>query len=162
MSAVSEPARTIDLADASTRVSERSGHTHRVTRLDGSTTIAIIGAQAPGAGQRPPHVEVVVDGWRFELEVEDERRAVLRERARRDRDDHETGGPSEIRAIIPGRVVAVGVTTGDDVAVGDRLFVLEAMKMQNELRASRAGRVTRVAVGEGQTVEAGDLLLVLE
>jgi len=112
-------------------------------------------------GHRP--VEVVVDGWRFELLVEDDARAVLRERASRDRTAAgSAGGPLEIRAIIPGRIVAVAVAPGDTVRAGQTLLAVEAMKMQNELRAPRAGRVTRVPVGAGSTVELGDVLVVLE
>ena len=107
-------------------------------------------------------VEVVVDGWRFELDVESEARARLRERATSARSDAAKGGPSELRAIIPGRVISVDVAEGDSVESGGRLLILEAMKMQNELRASRAGTVARVAVGPGQTVEVGDVLVVLE
>lgn len=107
-------------------------------------------------------LEVVVDGWRFELDVESEARARLRERATSERDEAARGGPSELRAIIPGRVVSVDVAEGDVVETGRRLLVLEAMKMQNELKAPRAGTVLRVAVGPGATVELGDVLLVLE
>jgi biotin carboxyl carrier protein len=107
-------------------------------------------------------LEVVVDGWRFELDVDSEARARLRERATSARADAARGGPSELRAIIPGRVVSVEVAEGDAVEAGGRLLVLEAMKMQNELKAPRAGTVARVAVGAGQTVELGDLLLVIE
>ncbi len=107
-------------------------------------------------------VEVVVDGWRFEIDLEGEDRARLRERATRARDDRARGGPLELRAIIPGRVVAVDVADGDVVEAGQRVLVVEAMKMQNELRAPRAGTIGRVAVGAGQTVELGDLLLVVE
>jgi biotin carboxyl carrier protein len=107
-------------------------------------------------------VEVVVDGWRFELEVENAARAELRERATRRRAAVAGEGPLEVRAIIPGRVVSVAVATGDAVTAGQPLLVLEAMKMQNELRASRDGTVARVATAPGTTVEVGDLLLVLE
>jgi biotin carboxyl carrier protein len=106
-------------------------------------------------------VEVVVDGWRFELEVEDAVRASLRRRATRAVDAEASSGPLDIRAIIPGRVAAVRVTAGEVVEPGRTLLVVEAMKMQNELRAPRAGTVQRVAVGEGQTIERGDLLVVL-
>lgn len=105
--------------------------------------------------------EVVVDGWRFELELEPERRAILRERARRGREAAGHGGPLEIRSIIPGRIVAVLVSVGDLVQAGQQLLVLEAMKMQNEIRAPREGRVERVLVGVGQAVELGDLLAVI-
>jgi len=119
---------------------------------------------APGRpdpdGRRP--VEVVVDGWRFELLVEDDARAALRDRASRDRTTAgAAGGPLEIRAIIPGRIVAVAVAPGDTVEAGQTLLAVEAMKMQNELRAPRAGTVTRVAAGVGATVELGDVLVVL-
>jgi biotin carboxyl carrier protein len=111
-------------------------------------------------GRRP--VEVVIDGWRFELLVEAEARAALRDRAVRDRGAvGSLGGPLEIRAIIPGRVASVAVAPGDTVEAGQTLLAVEAMKMQNELRAPRAGTVTRVPVGAGSTVELGDVLVVL-
>jgi biotin carboxyl carrier protein len=72
------------------------------------------------------------------------------------------GGPREIRALIPGRVVEVRVREGDEVAAGVIVLVIEAMKMQNEIRAESAARVTRVDCVAGQTVEAGALLLRLE
>ena len=106
-------------------------------------------------------IEVVVDGWRFELEVEDSGRASLRRRATRENDAAAASGPSEIRAIIPGRIAAVHVVAGDVVEAGQSLLVVEAMKMQNELRTSRPGTVERVAVGEGETIDNGDLLVVL-
>lgn len=107
-------------------------------------------------------LEVVIDGWRYELDVDSDARARLRERATIAKAGAARGGPSELRAIIPGRVVSVDVAEGDAVEPGGRLLVLEAMKMQNELKAPRAGTVVRVAVGPGQNVELGDLLVVLE
>ncbi|MDA8236624.1 MAG: biotin/lipoyl-binding protein [Chloroflexi bacterium] len=105
--------------------------------------------------------EVVVDGWRVEVEVEPERRALLRERARRGAGAIGAGGPVEVRAIIPGRVVAVAVEPGDAVEAGQQVLVVEAMKMQNELRAPREGTVERVGVAVGATIEVGDLLVVI-
>ncbi len=105
--------------------------------------------------------EVVVDGWRIELEVESAARAALRERARRGEAGVGHGGPTEVRAIIPGRIVSVSVEPGDAVVAGQQLLVVEAMKMQNELRSPRDGVVARVAVAPGQTIEIGDVLLVV-
>jgi biotin carboxyl carrier protein len=125
-----------------------------------NVVVGHVGALDPD-GRRP--VEVVVDGWRFDLLVEDEARASLRERASRDpAAAGGAGGPLEIRAIIPGRIASVAVVPGDAVQAGQTLLAVEAMKMQNELRAPRAGTVTRVAVGSGSTVELGDVLVVLE
>jgi biotin carboxyl carrier protein len=105
--------------------------------------------------------EIVVDGWRIEVEVEPAARAALRERARRGREETGHSGPSEVRAIIPGAVISVSVAPGDDVTAGQQLLVVEAMKMQNELRAPRDGTIERVAVAAGETIEVGDLLLVI-
>jgi biotin carboxyl carrier protein len=94
--------------------------------------------------------------------LESDRRATLRERATRDRGGaSRSSGPIEVRAIIPGRIVAVSVVPGDPIAAGQQVLVLEAMKMQNELRAPRAGSVERVAVAVGENVEVGDLLMVI-
>ena len=106
-------------------------------------------------------VEVVVAGWRFEFEVEDADLLDLRERATSGRQADAHHGPTDVRAIIPGRVVSVAVAVGDGVEAGQRLLSVEAMKMENELRAPRAGTIERIAVGPGQTVELGDTLIVL-
>jgi biotin carboxyl carrier protein len=106
-------------------------------------------------------IEVVVDGWRFELVAEDAARAQLRRRATRVPDATAASGPTEIRAIIPGRIAAIHVVAGDVVEAGQSLLVVEAMKMQNELRTSHAGTVERVAVGEGESIDNGDLLVIL-
>ncbi|HEV8490527.1 MAG TPA: biotin/lipoyl-containing protein [Candidatus Limnocylindrales bacterium] len=124
-------------------------------------TPVLLGALRRPRASGPRLVEVVVDGWRFEVEVEPESRAALRERGSRDRRVGTHGGAAELRAIIPGRVVAVSVAPGDPVSAGQQLLVVEAMKMQNEVRAPIAGVVERLAVAEGQTIELGDILAVI-
>ncbi len=105
--------------------------------------------------------EVVVDGWRVEVEIEAEDRAALRDRARRSEAGGGPGGTLEIRADLPGRVARLLVAAGDAVAAGQPVVVIEAMKMLNELRAPRDGHVQRTAVEVNQAVELGDLLVVL-
>jgi biotin carboxyl carrier protein len=137
----------------------------RAILLDGAgrSIPVLLGTDRQASPGAPRTIEVVAAGWRFELEVEDARRADLRRRAMRDRGSAiDAGGPLEIHAIIPGRVAAVAVATGDVVAAGHTLLVVEAMKMQNELRSPRDGTVQRVAVGVGETIDLGDLLVVLE
>jgi acetyl/propionyl-CoA carboxylase alpha subunit len=70
--------------------------------------------------------------------------------------------PIEVRATLPGLVVAIWVGEGDEVASGATLLTIEAMKMQNEVRAPRAGRVAGIAVVAGQAVAAGASLLRIE
>ena len=116
----------------------------------------------PGHSSAIVRREVVVDGWRVEVEIESERHAALRARAGRVRETTVGGGPTTVRAIIPGRIVSVSIVPGDRVAAGQQLLVVEAMKMQNDLRAPRDGIVSSVAVAVGSTIEVGDLMLVLE
>lgn len=71
-------------------------------------------------------------------------------------------GPVELRAQMPGKIVKLLAEEGADVAVGEGLIVVEAMKMQNEVKAPKSGTLKRVHVSEGMTVGAGDLLLVVE
>jgi len=71
-------------------------------------------------------------------------------------------GELTVKASLPGLVVAVRVSPGDEVAEGDSLLTIEAMKMQNEVRAPRPARVTAVAVQAGQVVATGAPLLTLE
>ncbi len=70
-------------------------------------------------------------------------------------------GPLEIKATLPGLIVAIGVEEGSEVTAGEPMLTIEAMKMQNEVRAPRSGRVTTIAVQAGQTVATGALLLRL-
>jgi biotin carboxyl carrier protein len=126
----------------------------------GERPLVLPGADRPTARGSIP-VEVVIRGWRFEVEVEDARLADLRDRATADPTSAAHHGPTTVRAIIPGRVVSVAVTPGDTVTAGQRLLAVEAMKMENELRAPRDGVVDRVEVSVGQTVELGDALVLI-
>ncbi len=68
----------------------------------------------------------------------------------------------EVRAAINGRVLEVAVAAGAEVAAGQRLCTLEAMKMEHELRAPRSGRLAAVEVAAGQQVAPGQVLMRYE
>ncbi len=70
--------------------------------------------------------------------------------------------PGQVGAPIPGAVSTVSVELGETVAKGDRLLVMEAMKMQSTIYAPVAGKITQKLVNPGDKVEAKDLLLVIE
>jgi len=133
---------------------------HRLVEEGSVTTVILEPGQAGPRGIRVR--EVLVDGFRFLVESEPERLAALREKATRGRSAAAHAGPLDVRAVIPGRVVSVAVAPGDGVAAGDRLLVIEAMKMQNELRSPRNGTIVRVGAVVDGTVEIGDLLVVIE
>ena len=101
-------------------------------------------------------VVVVIDGYRFEVEVRDPRRW-----SRKSAGSGEAG-MQRITAPMPGKVVRVLVSPGNEVTGGQGLVVVEAMKMQNELKARRAGKVIAVAAKEGATVAAGEVLVTIE
>ena len=67
--------------------------------------------------------------------------------------------PSEVGAPIPGLVTVLSVSVGAKVAKGDKLAVLEAMKMQTTIYAPCAGTVDEIAVGVSDAVESKDLML---
>uniref|UniRef100_A0A8C2AUG9 Propionyl-CoA carboxylase alpha chain, mitochondrial n=1 Tax=Cyprinus carpio TaxID=7962 RepID=A0A8C2AUG9_CYPCA len=69
---------------------------------------------------------------------------------------------SILRSPMPGSVVAVSVKPGDNVAEGQEICVIEAMKMQNSMTAAKAAKVKSVHCKAGDTVGEGDLLVELE
>lgn len=121
--------------------------------VDGESSIPVV---VEGAGTdwvvtlRGRRIGVAVRTWR-------ERMLAEADFAARGQD-----GPIDVKATLPGLVVAVAVAPGDEVGDGDRLLTIEAMKMQNEVRAPRAGRVAQVSVAQGQAVATGAVLVRLE
>ncbi len=104
-------------------------------------------------------LDVIISGHRVELRVLTEREWRLERIAPK---HAHISGPITIISPMPGLVKAVLVAPGDTVHQGDRLLVLEAMKMENEITASRDGRITEVLVDAGTIVEGGRTLITLE
>ena len=71
-------------------------------------------------------------------------------------------GVAEIVAPMPGKVVRVLVEVGAEVAAGDGIVVVEAMKMQNEMKSPKPGKVIALHAEIGTTVNAGEVLAVIE
>jgi len=63
---------------------------------------------------------------------------------------------------MQGTIVKVLVELGADVAIGQALVVLEAMKMENHINAETAGTVKELRVAAGDSVGTGDVLAVIE
>jgi biotin carboxyl carrier protein len=105
--------------------------------------------------ETPSALVVVIDGRRFEIQARDPRR-FARKGAGSGSD-----GVQTVAAPMPGKVVRVLVRVGDEVAAGQGLLVVEAMKMQNEMKAPRAGKVLSLSAAEGGTVAAGEALATI-
>ena len=63
---------------------------------------------------------------------------------------------------MPGKVVRIAVSVGDQIAAGQGILVIEAMKMQNEVRSPKEGQLKKLLVREGANVIAGEVLAIIE
>jgi biotin carboxyl carrier protein len=97
-----------------------------------------------------------VGSKRFAVEVRDPRSLRGRTRA------GDTHGPKKITAPMPGKVVRVLVSEGEEVEPGHGIAVVEAMKMQNEIKSPKKGRVAKILVVGGTAVNAGDVIAIVE
>jgi len=102
--------------------------------------------------------KATVEGRTFEIEVPD---AAIQPKKKRG------GGKTKkksgkVSANIPGKVVTVEVSVGDEVTEGQVILILEAMKMQNEITAPVTGKVIEVHCEEGQSIEANVPLVMIE
>ncbi len=104
-------------------------------------------------------VEFTVDGSWCSVDVRDERDLLLDEMGFKTLAEL---GEGELNAPMPGKILEVMASEGDQVELGDPVAILEAMKMENELKAPVAGTVTTVAVGKGDSVEKNALILEIE
>ena len=118
--------------------------------IDGRSTLLAV--ESLGGGQWA----VAVRGERHELAVVDERTRYIRSLTG---SGDRKRGPSVLKAPMPGLVVRVQVEVGQQVAAGDPVVVLEAMKMENQLKAPAPGVVGAVGVVQGEAVEKGRILL---
>ena len=100
--------------------------------------------------------QVLMRGRLYPVKVEDEREKRLRAAA--GAGVAETG-EFHLRAPMPGLVVAIPVTEGQEVKRGQVILILESMKMQNELKAPRDGTIGRIRVRAGESVEQKQTLL---
>ena len=121
--------------------------------LDGASHRVV--AAREGRGSWSLHL----GGRTVAAEVVDERTRTIRELAG-------TGagpsGPAPVVAPMPGLVVKVQVAVGDEVAAGQGMAIVEAMKMENELRASGPGVVSAIHVAAGDAVEKDQVLIDLD
>jgi biotin carboxyl carrier protein len=71
-------------------------------------------------------------------------------------------GGKAVKAPMPGTILDVKVSAGTKVKKGDTLFILEAMKMENEISAPADGVVAQIQTAKGASVNTGDILAVMQ
>ncbi len=69
---------------------------------------------------------------------------------------------SQLKSPMPGRIVAISISVGDEIEVGDSLLTLEAMKMENVLKSEGVGIVKSIEVKTEQVVDKGAVLVTFE
>jgi biotin carboxyl carrier protein len=108
--------------------------------------------------ERSDHWEVLIQGELYPVQVQDERAYRL---SRLRSTGLSLDGEAIVSSPMPGIIVAVTVTEGQAVRLGDKVVILESMKMENELRAPCDGVVTHVYVSTGAGVDKDQVLVVI-
>jgi biotin carboxyl carrier protein len=107
---------------------------------------------------------VVVNGKKYEVIVEEADRDAAQEQKPLEtaRASEEHGEREAVQSPMPGTIIGVNVKEGQAVRKGDVLFILEAMKMENEIMAGRDAVISKIYVSKGTGVQTGDLLALLK
>jgi glutaconyl-CoA/methylmalonyl-CoA decarboxylase subunit gamma len=120
--------------------------------------------------------EIDVNGSVYRVEVHKEQKSIKTPKllrsttiaAQEEGDKARTAKPSEkkgggsIKAPLPGIILEIKVNAGDKVKIGDRLLIMEAMKMENNINTDKEGVVKTIHVKEGDSVLEGDVLIEIE
>jgi glutaconyl-CoA/methylmalonyl-CoA decarboxylase subunit gamma len=120
--------------------------------------------------------EIVVNGTTYSVEIEQKLQSVktpklMRSVAVPSTDSHpsvsKTASPASpkgtgnIKSPLPGVILDIYVREGDSVKIGQKLLMLEAMKMENNINADKEGRVASIKISKGDNVMEGDILIVI-
>ena len=117
--------------------------------------------------QRP--VIATVDGTQFEIWPEGEEPFKVKQPAKKEsvaltnqEKPYQRHDSNTVAAPIPGLIVSVHVKAGDEIAMGQDICVLEAMKMKNIIRSPRSGRISDVKIVPNQQVFGGEVFVEFE
>lgn len=102
--------------------------------------------------------EVLTKGELYSVQVQDERTYRL---AQARGTAVSVTGEVSLKSPMPGLIVSVPVAEGDVVQKGDKVIILESMKMENELRSPRDGIISRIQVKPGDSVEKDQPLVII-
>lgn len=106
------------------------------------------------------NVFIMYNGLSFEVSVTDSTKRMLEKFIKQG--GGEKNGEGMIKAPMPGMVVKIMVAEGDEVQEGDKVVIVEAMKMENALKSPVAGTVKKIHAMESQAVEKDAMLIEIE
>ena len=109
--------------------------------------------------KQPEKYEITVDHYTHLVQVQDEMDILLEKFGMQSNTSSHAG---EIHAQIPGLVSQIYVKKGDKVKVNQQLFILEAMKMENEIDSPVSGIVDHIHCKEGDKVEKGNIIMEIK
>lgn len=101
-------------------------------------------------------LEVLANGVKYSIQIKEPLDELL---ASMGLDKATEAGISNIKAPMPGLVLSVEVEPGAHISKGDKLLVLEAMKMENVIKAPGDGVISKILVNKGQTVDKNQILI---
>lgn len=104
-------------------------------------------------------VSMEMEGETFHIEIKDELDQMLENMGFNKASNKQI---KEVKAPMPGLVLEIAVSVGQEVVAGDKILILEAMKMENSIMIHANAVIKRIAVVAGQAVEKGQLLVELE
>ncbi|HUR12633.1 MAG TPA: acetyl-CoA carboxylase biotin carboxyl carrier protein subunit [Flavitalea sp.] len=118
-----------------------------------------INARLLEANASAKRLTIEIEGETFDVEIKDELDQLLEKMGFGKAISKQV---KEIKAPMPGLVLEIAVTNGQSVREGDKLLILEAMKMENTIIMETSAIIKKVSVSAGQAVEKGQVLLELE
>ena len=133
---------------------KKSGTDYHLIKDDQSVSAKLI-----ESGMHGKKAKVEVEGETFEVEIKDELDQMLDKMGF---SSASTKHISEIKAPMPGLVLEISVSVGQEVLEGERLLILEAMKMENSIMIHANAVIKKINVKKGQAVDKGQVLLELE
>ncbi|HNW99248.1 MAG TPA: biotin/lipoyl-binding protein [Bacteroidales bacterium] len=71
-------------------------------------------------------------------------------------------GGGTIKAPLPGVILSIHVNVGDSIKIGQKLIILEAMKMENNINSDKEGTVKAIKISKGDSVMEGDTLIIID
>ncbi len=118
-----------------------------------------VNVQLVADDQDPKKIAVTVNGQKFQVQIQEELDLLLQEMGF---DRASQVQIKEIQAPMPGLVLDILATAGQDLSAGDPLLILQAMKMENSIVVSTDATIKNIHVEKGQAVDKGQLLVTLE
>ena len=133
---------------------KRNDNDYHIIKNNRSVNARVMETDATGK-----KITVEVEGETFEVEIKDELDQVLQQMG--------FGSVSQkhikkIKAPMPGLVLEISVKEGQEVLEGEKLLILEAMKMENSIVIHANATIKKINIKKGQAVEKGQVLIELE